>query len=78
MQLVFEARINLAEIALKKIDLSTFKDTVELIKKDINSLPEETIAVKEKWKEKASILSKGVIDQFKEPTMVYLKMKLLH
>ena len=39
MQLVFEARINLAEMALKKTNLVTFKATMELIKKDINSLP---------------------------------------
>jgi len=73
MQLVFEARINLAETALAKADLATVQATVELIKKDINSLPDDTIAVKEKWKEKTAILAKGVLDQFAPTTVTPLR-----
>jgi len=73
MQLAFEARISLAEIALAKADLDTFRSTVELIKKDINSLPDDTIAVREKWKEKASLLVKGVLDQFAPATVAMLR-----
>jgi type I restriction enzyme R subunit len=73
MQLVFEARISLSEIALAKADLDTLSQTVELIRKDINSLPDDTIAVKEKWKEKNSMLAKGVLDQFAPTTVASLR-----
>ncbi|MDM8536038.1 DEAD/DEAH box helicase family protein [Desulfobacterales bacterium HSG17] len=73
MQLVFESRINLAETALSKADLDTVRQTVELIRKDINSLPDNTIAVKEKWKEKNGMLVKGVLDQFAPVTVTTLK-----
>ena len=73
MQQVFEARINLAETALAKAELDTLRETVELIRKDINSLPDETIAVREKWREKNSILAKGVLDQFAPATVATLR-----
>jgi type I restriction enzyme R subunit len=73
MQLVFEARINLAETALAKVELDTVSAAVELIRKDINALPDNTIAVREKWKEKAAILGKGVLDQFAPPTVTVLR-----
>ena len=73
MQLVFEARINLVETALAKADLDTVSATVELIRKDINTLPNDTIAVREKWKEKTAILAKGVLDQLAPPTVAALK-----
>lgn len=73
MQLVFEARINLADTALAKADLNTLRDTAELIHKDINSLPDESIAVREKWKEKNTVLAKGVLDQFAPVTVTALR-----
>jgi len=76
MQLVFEARINLAETALAKADLDTVSATVELIRKDINTLPDDTIAVREKWKEKTAILGKGVLNQFAPPTVAALRNEI--
>lgn len=73
IQLVFEARINLAETALAKADFDTLRDTVELIRKDINSLPDDTIAVREKWKEKNTMLGKGMLDQFAPATVTALR-----
>ena len=73
MQLVFESRINLAETALAKADLDTLRDTAELIRKDINSLPDESIAVRERWKEKNTVLAKGVLDQFAPATVTALR-----
>jgi len=73
MQQVFEARITLAETALAKGELKTVRDTVELIKKDINALPDETIAVREKWREKNTLLAKGVLDQFAPATVATLR-----
>jgi len=76
MQLVFEARINLAEIALAKGELTTLQQTIELIRADINSLPDDTIAVREKWKEKSSMLAKGVLDQFAPATVATLRNEI--
>jgi type I restriction enzyme R subunit len=73
MQLVFEARIGLAETALAKVDLDTLRDMVELIRNDINTLPDDTISVREKWKEKNTILAKGVLDQFAPATVAALR-----
>ena len=73
MQQVFESRINLAEMALTKADLDTLHDTAELISKDIHSLPDESIAVREKWKEKITVLAKGVLDQFAPVTVTSLR-----
>ncbi len=76
MQLVFEARVNLAETALAKADLDTVNATVELIRKDINTLPDNTIAVREKWKEKTAILSKGVLEQLAPSTIAALRNEI--
>lgn len=73
MQLVFEARINLAETALAKAEMDILQQTVRLIKGDINSLPDDTIAVREKWKEKSAMLNKGVLDQFAPTTIAALR-----
>jgi type I restriction enzyme R subunit len=73
IQLVFEARINLAETALAKADFDTLRDTMELLRKDINSLPDDTIAVREKWKEKNIMLGKGILDQFAPTTVIALR-----
>ena len=76
MQLVFEARINLAETALAKADLDTVSSTVELIRKDINSLHDDTIAVREKWKEKTAILARGGLDRFAPATVAALRNEI--
>lgn len=73
MQLVFEARINLAETALGKGELDIVRDAVGLIRKDLNALPEDTISVREKWREKSALLAQGVLDQFAPPTVAALR-----
>ncbi|WP_199263475.1 DEAD/DEAH box helicase family protein [Desulfobulbus oligotrophicus] len=76
MQLVFEARISLAETALAKGELDTVRDTVELIRKDLNALPEETIAVRERWRERSGLLAQGVLDQFAPATVAALRNEM--
>ena len=73
MQLVFESRINLAETALAKAEINILQQTIQLIRGDINALPDDTIAVREKWKEKSAMLVKGVLDQFAPTTMTALR-----
>lgn len=76
MQRVFEARIDLAETALNKSELAIFNDTIELIAQDLNSLPEQTIAVKEKWKEKRSVSKAEVLNQFAPATVQMLRREM--
>jgi type I restriction enzyme R subunit len=73
MQKLFEARIDLAETALSKPDLDTFNATIELIRKDINSLPEETISVREKWAQVAAVKAEGRLEHFDPNTVVTLR-----
>lgn len=76
MQRVFEARIDLAETALNKSEIEIFNDTIELIAQDLNSLPEQTIAVKEKWKEKRSVSKLEVLNQFAPATVQVLRKEM--
>lgn len=73
MQQVFEARLDLAETSLAKAELEALKQTIALIRADINSLPDKSIAVREKWKEKSSVLAKGILDQFAPTTVTRLR-----
>jgi type I restriction enzyme R subunit len=76
MQQVFETRITLAETALAKAELESLRATTELIRKDINSLPNNTIAVREKWREKNMVLAEGVLEQFALATVAVLKNEI--
>ena len=76
MQRVFEARIELAETALAKAELGIFEQAVSLIAKDLASLPEQTIAVREKWQEKRSVSRPEVLNQFAPATVQLLKREM--
>lgn len=76
MQRVFESRIELAETALAKGELAIFEQAVILIGKDLASLPEQTIAVREKWQEKRSVSRPEVLNQFSPATMQLLKQEM--
>lgn len=76
MQRVFEARIELAETALAKAELPIFQQAVELIAKDLASLPEQTIAVREKWQVKRSVSRPEVLNQFSPATVQVLKREM--
>ena len=76
LQQLFEARLNLAETALGKAEADIMQKVVKLIRTDINALPDESIAVKEKWKEKSSILVEGVLEQFAPSTVLCLRQDI--
>jgi len=52
MQQVFEARLDMACTALKKSVPDAFEPMISLIREDLERLSEETISVREKWREK--------------------------
>ena len=76
LQRVFEARIELAETALTKAELQIFEHAVDLIGKDLASLPEQTIAVREKWQEKRSVSRPEVLNQFSPASVQLLKREM--
>jgi type I restriction enzyme, R subunit len=72
-QLVFEARLELAEAALSKPDPHVFSSVIELIERSIRGLPEDTIAVREKWKELRSLREPDVLNAFAPNTVTALR-----
>jgi len=76
LQQLFEARLNLAETALGKAEANIMQKVIKLIRADINDLPNESIAVKEKWKEKSSVLVQGILEQFAPTTVLCLRQDI--
>jgi type I restriction enzyme R subunit len=73
MQALFEQRIALAEIAAEKQDFDAFGLAVELIGKDLAALPEKTLAVREKWREKRGVERPEVLKAFAPATRALLR-----
>lgn len=73
MQQLFEVRLVLAEFALIQQDSATFNLMTELLYKDVRSLPDETIHVREKWREVKAVQQEGVIHQFAASTLATLR-----
>ncbi|WP_065331629.1 DEAD/DEAH box helicase family protein [Tritonibacter mobilis] len=75
-QLVFEERLRLAETALDKSEVRVFDTVIDLIGKDIEDLPEESIAVHEKWKEKRTLSEPGTLQSFAPTTVARLRQEI--
>ena len=75
-QLVFEERVKLAETALVKSEVAVFDTIIDLITRDIQALPEESIAVREKWKEKRALSQPEVLRAFAPTTVARLREEI--
>lgn len=75
-QMVFEERLNAAEIALQKSEIATFNAVIELVARDINALPEESISVREKWREKRALSRPEVLRAFAPATVARLRQEI--
>lgn len=75
-QQIFETRIKLAEVAVEKQMHSVFEIAVELIEKDVNALPDDTIAIREKWRQVKTVTQPGVIKGFDAATVGTLRMEI--
>lgn len=73
LQRVFEERLVLAETALRESEIPSFETVIRLIEGDINALSEETIAVREKWREKRALSDPAVLKGFAPATVVQLR-----
>jgi type I restriction enzyme R subunit len=76
LQRLFESRLELAETALNKPDIPSFDATAELLIKDIIDLPDNTISVKEKYKEVHTARNPEAIKQFDPATVAMLRQDI--
>jgi type I restriction enzyme R subunit len=76
LQLVFEERLMLAETALYKSEVGVFDTVIKLIEADIADLPEDSVSVREKWRERRSALEQGRLQRFAPATVAMLRTTL--
>lgn len=75
-ELVFQARLALAENALEKQDNAAFQLAIDLLGKDIAALPMKTIAVREKWRQVETVKSAEVLREFSAATKATLEQEV--
>jgi type I restriction enzyme R subunit len=76
LQRVFEERLTLAETALQKSEINDFERVISLLAADIEALPEESIAVREKWKEKRTLSHEATLKEFAPATVARLRQDI--
>lgn len=76
MQQLFEARLDLAEAALQEARPDVFHAVVDLVGEDLNSLPEESIAVREKWRQRRSLARPDILRAFAPATVAALRSEM--
>lgn len=73
LQLVFEERLTLAETALQKSHVAIFDAVIQLIAKDLEALPEDSVSVREKWREKRAVSAPATLNDFAPATVAMLR-----
>jgi type I restriction enzyme, R subunit len=76
LQLLFEARIDLAETALRESEVEFFNVVATQLAADIAALPEKSIAVRDKWKEKRHFQQLEIIKAFAPVTVAALRQTI--
>ena len=76
LQLVFEERLLLAQTTLQKSEIPIFDLAIDLIAADIDALPEESIAVREKWKVKRALAQPAILKAFAPATVERLRQDI--
>ncbi|MCQ8105991.1 DEAD/DEAH box helicase family protein [Methylomonas sp. SURF-2] len=76
LQQLFETRIALADAALQAAEPEFFEIAEALIAKDINQLPDESIAVREKWRTKQNLSQPETLHQWAPATVAGLKTEI--
>mgnify|MGYP003111308167 CR=1 FL=1 len=76
LQQLFEQRIDLAETALRKSEIPVFETVVQLIAADVSALPEQSIAVREKWREKRQFADLETVKSFAPTTVAALRQTI--
>jgi type I restriction enzyme R subunit len=76
MQVLFEARLRLAEAALDAQDQPAFHLAVAQLAADIAALPEKSVAVREKWREVRQVGRPEVLERFDAATRAVLAQEV--
>ncbi len=76
LQKLFEARVTLAQTALKKADMDVFDQTIKLIHDDICLLPMESISVRDNWQVVETYKDLKRLNQFAPQTVSDLLEKV--
>ena len=76
MQQLFEARLDLVRTALDQSQPAAFDLVIALIKEDLDRLSEETISVREKWREKRSVSRPEVLHRFDPAVELTLRKQM--
>lgn len=75
-QMLFESRLALGEVAIKKQDLDALRLATRIVTADIKDLPPACLSVREKWREIQGLLKEGVIDAFAPATVAVLRREI--
>ncbi|MCP5414957.1 MAG: DEAD/DEAH box helicase family protein [Chromatiaceae bacterium] len=76
MQRVFEAHVELAEAALTAAEPEIFDMVIAQVANDLASLPEESISVREKWRQKREVSKLEVLHAFAPATVGVLRNEM--
>lgn len=76
MQLLFEERINLAETALRASEIDAFNTVIDLLAKDLEDLPEKSVSVHEKWREKRAVSAPETLKAFAPNTVAMMRQEI--
>ena len=76
MEQLFGARLGLCRTTLNQGKLEIFNLLVPLIRQDIESLSEDTISVREKWREKRAMARLETLQQFSPATEQTLRLQI--
>ena len=75
-QMLFESRIKLADACLQAAEPDIFNTIAERIEKDVNRLPKDSIAIKERWKSILSLTQNDAIKQWSASTVATLQHEI--
>ena len=76
MEQLFEVRLDLCRTTLNQGKPEIFNLLVPLIMQDIERLSEDTINVREKWREKRAVSRPEILRQFSQPTEHTLRLQI--
>jgi type I restriction enzyme R subunit len=77
MQQLFEVRLNLVRTALNKSEMNVFNLAIPLIREDLERLSEDTISVREKWREKRLVSKLENLHRFDPATEKILRTQMV-
>jgi type I restriction enzyme R subunit len=76
LQKLFEARLAIGELALEKQNLTSLNLAIGLLEQDVRALPENTIAVRDEWRNVKTVQQEGAIKKFDAEMVNTLRQRI--